>query len=145
MHNHVFEKHDESALCRANREKEIHHADDALVPAVNENPAAAWLLENETETAFLLAAVGHEVAFDAEQIVKEVYHLGQILDRRLLDDRFVHLRHAAVFAEGSDARKAVIMNLQSGTFGSDYVTRTGGTGTAELDGGRFVLWPPGLA
>jgi hypothetical protein len=91
VHDKVLEQNDETALRRADGEKQINHADDGVVAAQNENAAAIRLFEDQTQSAKLFVFVRLEIAFLAKQFAQKQRELVEIvLGRRLDDDSRAH-------------------------------------------------------
>jgi hypothetical protein len=95
----VLEQNHETALRRADGEKQIDHADDDAIPPQDEHAPAARLFENQSQTADLLRLIGAKIALLREEFAE---HLGQFiqisLGSRLNDDFFAHRLHC-LFAE----------------------------------------------
>ena len=63
MDHQILEHHDETAFGRADRKKQVDHSNNGAVAPEHENPAAAGLFENQTQTAKLFLFVRAKVAF----------------------------------------------------------------------------------
>src|SRR5579871_4784825 len=81
MDDDVFEEDDEAALGGADREQQVDHPKDEAILPEDEDAAAIRLFEDETQTAHLLGAIGHEIGLMTEQVKEEVGELRQVFQR----------------------------------------------------------------
>src|SRR4051794_24849140 len=73
-----LQQHDEPALSRADREKEMHRADCDVAAPAHKNAATIRLLKNQAESAELRALVAPEIAILAEKLAKKIRQLTQV-------------------------------------------------------------------